>query len=616
MAGYRGWWIGLLALWIGFAEAASYQVVPCAESRLGKAVECGVLTVPRDRLQPDLGNFELAVVRKKAAQPSGAPILYLHGGPGSGITAQAAWLSEDFAPGHDIVLLDQRGSGRSQPRLCETFNQKLAALVVGSSDDATWRQSRHDLLVQCAEEMSSAGFKAHFYSSDATVQDAEALREALQIPAWNLYSVSYGTVVASRYLQQAPQALHAVVMDSPYLPDPLLHSYQQNQSYLITQLQQLCRADAACSQQFGDLTQLYQQVLTQLELQPLMLTLHSSGKPFVLTSLKMQYLLNIAASHKASMSMIGWWLQAVHLHQHDDLQSLLQLATGMDGINVAAFLGAECSERARLHQPAGVDALESVMRIGDDVCPRLTPQVTPWSGPVGTDVPVLVLSGGLDVFQPDAQRFASLLGRGSNHIAVPAALHQVLSNEPCVTSSVQQFWREPSTWQAPGCIANYPTQPIVSAARSDHDIAQLWQQLLHGQLPWSLAALAVLIVAAVLAGLLWPLLRLVGLVLTGQARRVHVGPLKGGSALFSVLWLLGYAGLLLSFEQALQRQSGEWLAGWPQSAVLWQRWLVFLLLPAAILMHQALRFRALRQALTQALWCAAALLAMALHLIP
>lgn len=191
MAGYSGWWMGLLALWIGYAEAASYQVVPCADSRLAKSVECGVLTVPRDRLQPDLGNFELAVVRKKAAQPQGAPILYLHGGPGSGITAQAAWLSDNFAPGHDIVLLDQRGSGRSQPRLCESFNSKLAALVLGSSDDATWQQSRHDLLVQCVEEMNAAGFKAHFYGSAATVQDAEDLRQALQIPAWNLYGVSW-----------------------------------------------------------------------------------------------------------------------------------------------------------------------------------------------------------------------------------------------------------------------------------------------------------------------------------------------------------------------------------------------------------------------------------------
>ncbi|HAT42664.1 MAG TPA: hypothetical protein DCS87_13205 [Rheinheimera sp.] len=616
MAGYSGWWMGLLALWIGYAEAASYQVVPCADSRLAKSVECGVLTVPRDRLQPDLGNFELAVVRKKAAQPQGAPILYLHGGPGSGITAQAAWLSDNFAPGHDIVLLDQRGSGRSQPRLCESFNSKLAALVLGSSDDATWQQSRHDLLVQCVEEMNAAGFKAHFYGSAATVQDAEDLRQALQIPAWNLYSVSYGTVVASRYLAQAPQALKAVVMDSPYLPDPLLHSYQQNQRYLVTQLQQLCRADAACTQQFGDLTQLYQQALTQLELQPLMLTLHSSGKPFVLTSLKLQYLLNLAASHKASMSMIGWWLQAVQQHQHDDLQSLLQLAQGVDGINVAAFLGAECSERERLHQPDGVDALESVMSIGSDICPRFTSQVTPWRGPVATDVPVLLLSGGLDLFQPDAQRFASVLGRSSNHVAVPAALHQVMFENLCIADTVQQFWQQPTSWQAPSCLANYPMQSMVSAAISDTEIAQLWQQLFQGQLPWTLAALALLIAAALLAGLLWPLLRLIGLVVTGQSRRVHVGPLKGGSAVLSVLWLLGYAGLVFSLEQALQRQSGEWLAGWPQSALLWQRWLVFLLLPAAILMHQALRFRALRQALTQALWCAAALLAMALHLIP
>lgn len=616
MARCSGWWIGLITLCFSAAHAATYQVVPCTDNRLAPSVECGILTVARDRQQVELGNFELAVVRKKVAQPQGAPILYLHGGPGSGVTQHAAELLEHLAPGHDIVLLDQRGSGRSQPRLCESLNSKLAALVLGSSDDATWQQSRHDLLVQCVDEMNSAGFKAEFFQSNATVQDAEALRMALQIPQWDLYSVSYGTVIASRYLSQAPQALHAVVMDSPYPPDPLLHHYQQNQRYLVSQLQQLCRADPQCTQAFGDLTQLYQQVLTELEVQPVMLSMHGSGKPFVLTPLKLQYLINVAAQHKTSMSMIGWWLRAVHEQQFADVQSLLQLMQGVDGINVAAFLGAECSERPRLHQPSGVDALERVTSIGDDICPRLTTVTQAWEGPVATEVPVLVLSGGLDLFQPDAQRFASMLGQKTHHVAVPSALHAVLSRDSCMLAAVQEFWRQPATWQAPACLEQISKQPLVSQAHSDAEIAHLWQQLMQGHLPWLLSALVVLVSAAICTGLVWPLVRLLGLVLAGQARRVHVGPLKGASAALSALWVVGYLGILFSVERVFKQQSGEWLAGWPDGALFWQRLLVFLVLPTAFLMHQAMRFRAWRQAITQAFWCTTALVALGLHLIP
>jgi len=100
-------------------------------------MRCGTVRVPRDYAHPDGPSFALSVVvidsEQKPAFP--APVVYINGGPGEPITVYAAAQAKTpYASGRDLVLIDQCGTGGSEPRICPTMDRKLldATLLLGA----------------------------------------------------------------------------------------------------------------------------------------------------------------------------------------------------------------------------------------------------------------------------------------------------------------------------------------------------------------------------------------------------------------------------------------------------------------------------------------------------
>jgi proline iminopeptidase len=108
-----------------------------------------------------------------SGNPNGRPVVYLHGGPGSGCTAQNR---RYFDPGiYKIVLIDQRGCGRSRPHA-----EKISDLEVNTT--------------------------VHL------IEDLERLREHLWIDRWTVLGVSWGTTLALAYAQAFPHRVAAMVL--------------------------------------------------------------------------------------------------------------------------------------------------------------------------------------------------------------------------------------------------------------------------------------------------------------------------------------------------------------------------------------------------------------------
>jgi pimeloyl-ACP methyl ester carboxylesterase len=155
----------------------------------GTALTDHTFTVPLDHERPGGEQIEVfareVVAASQLARADGLPwLLYLQGGPGFGAprpVGREPWLDralEEFR----VLLLDQRGTGRSTPA------------------------SRHTL-ARLASPQAQAGYLAHF-RADSIIRDAELIRRRLGGgEPWSVLGQSFGGFAAVSYLSLAPEGL-------------------------------------------------------------------------------------------------------------------------------------------------------------------------------------------------------------------------------------------------------------------------------------------------------------------------------------------------------------------------------------------------------------------------
>src|SRR4249919_1500533 len=119
--------LGLIAAASAIASFAPFVPSECAGALVAAKVRCGTVTVPEDRSKPDGRQIRLNIIVIPAKQPSkvGQALFELEGGPGLADTNNVGFYLTDGAPygaTRDIVLFDQRGTGRSNPLDCPEFD--------------------------------------------------------------------------------------------------------------------------------------------------------------------------------------------------------------------------------------------------------------------------------------------------------------------------------------------------------------------------------------------------------------------------------------------------------------------------------------------------------------
>lgn len=128
---------------------------------------------PFDTGRLDVGDGHVLYFEQVGA-PEGMPVVYLHGGPGSGCTPGAR-RSFDLRR-HRAVLYDQRGAGRSIPH--------------ASGDGVHWAS----------------------IDMDHHIADIERLREHLGIERWIVFGISWGSVLGATYAERHPERVRALVL--------------------------------------------------------------------------------------------------------------------------------------------------------------------------------------------------------------------------------------------------------------------------------------------------------------------------------------------------------------------------------------------------------------------
>jgi pimeloyl-ACP methyl ester carboxylesterase len=190
----------VLACWPAASNASSgLDFIPCAGQ---PTLSCTELAVPLDRSGGAPGTISLSIARKLAgAKPSTTALLALAGGPGQPALPFAEFNAKSMAPAlrsRDLLVFDQRGTGASDPLSCPALEQFSAT-------------SASQLFQACAEQIGPA--RAGFTTQES-VRDIEALRQATGYEKLVLYGTSYGTKVALEYAERYPQHVEAMVLDS------------------------------------------------------------------------------------------------------------------------------------------------------------------------------------------------------------------------------------------------------------------------------------------------------------------------------------------------------------------------------------------------------------------
>jgi pimeloyl-ACP methyl ester carboxylesterase len=218
---------------------AALSWTPCQEAS-ATGFQCAAITVPLDRSGKAPGTIALTVERKAsgAAQPESA-VVALAGGPGQAADPLASQLATAIAPAlssRDLLVFDQRGTGRSAPLNCPIFNNEAALEGAGEAALAS-------LVELCALQIGAA---RGAFTTQESVEDIEAIRHQAGYKKLVLYGTSYGTKVALEYAERYPQHVESLVLDSVVEPTgPEAFGIDRLQA-ITPVLEELC-ASGACA---------------------------------------------------------------------------------------------------------------------------------------------------------------------------------------------------------------------------------------------------------------------------------------------------------------------------------------------------------------------------------
>jgi pimeloyl-ACP methyl ester carboxylesterase len=194
--------LGVLAAGVAAAPAQA-QTAPCREAQGGR---CGTVTVPVDRAAPGAGTmkvaFELYPARRRARRLG--TILAIPDGPGLSATAvrDVAFAALQGARARfDLLLVDRRGTGKSQPIVCRDLQRGRGPVAAG--------------VAACGAQLGDAA--GRFGAADVA-QDIEAVRAKLGVPRLDVVGTAYGAVDALAYAVRNPDRVRSLVLASPVTP--------------------------------------------------------------------------------------------------------------------------------------------------------------------------------------------------------------------------------------------------------------------------------------------------------------------------------------------------------------------------------------------------------------
>ncbi len=427
---------------------------PCTLSD-GIEAQCGSLTVPENRQKLDGHTIDLnlAIIPARSSVPQPDPLFMLAGGPGQSAVESfpdVISLLEDINEDRDIVLVDQRGTGKSNSLDCPNLETD------GDDPDLT-DEEVVEMIKVCAAELAESADVTQ-YTTDIAMTDLDAVRQALGYDQINIYGGSYGTRAAQAYARLFPERVRTLILDAVTAPELILFQQMPRDGQRALEiLFERCREDEDCHSTFPDLETEYETISSRLEAEPVLLELtHPLSGESIELVLTYERLSNLVYRMLYSSELVSLFPLLVHdAFEEADYDSLVLqgLLVGEDtGMSIGLLYVVACAE------DAGIIDVEQARQLQEEtlfplraenfleICTAFPPAeiAADFRQPLQDDIPTLLLSGGADPVTPPhyAEQVAAHLSK-SRHLVVPGYGHGLLV-VGCVPKIMTAFLEEGS----------------------------------------------------------------------------------------------------------------------------------------------------------------------------
>ncbi len=437
-------------------STSTFQFTDCPFDAPGGDIECGTLTVPEDRSDASAPTIELAVAI--VAAPDGAtepPFVYLAGGPGgSGIDDYIAdpegW-NYPFLQNRDLILLDQRGTGYSEPTLdCPEFAEVDA-------------QDNPDAL--CYDRLLDEGINLMAYNTQENGTDVADLRLALGIEEWDLLGISYGTRLALEVMRNHPAGVRAVILDSPFPPNadtPVDEVYSFTDA--LTQLFADCERDDYCRENYPDLENVFLDTVQRLNDEggeifgdDLVFALSSAFSDTSLIPLLPYVIYEVANDNFDALDEISAEGDFARTHYQDDedrsdSEGMYNSVICHDEYALGDYERVETAVSGNIPVELEGALLQSTFDLVS-LCEYWNPMTAVDNTAVSSKIPTLIFVGQYDVATPP--RWATLTAAtlpNSTVVEVPGAGHSLLSSVACTVTIADDFLANPDQSPDTSCL--------------------------------------------------------------------------------------------------------------------------------------------------------------------
>lgn len=443
--------------------AAGFQPAECFPAPgliEGDTIHCGTVTVPMGGTSS--GNVTLYVtVVGRAVEGASEAVFHMPGGPGASAESYAPVLASAYLPlseavGKPVVIVDQRGTGRSTPFLeCADTTAPASCLDAWAADDI-------DPLA---------------FTTPYAADDIAAVAGALGLTSIDAWGASYGSRLALETVRRHGDLVRSLVIESvdtaaSPLDDPL------DVRAALTRAGAECAADAACSAVVADLVAATDAAAAALGAEPLDTLIGTIDAPtFVAgvadlmmwargTSYLPAYVAAVRDRDTAAVEALQGALATLPFPggQFSVAMNTIVNCTDLAPFDPASFItGLDIAPSDSLGQARAAQSLGQYGGTCDGwpVDPSLP------TDPVSSDVPALVLNGAIDSNTPleNAQLAASTLSN-STVVAFPStghfAAHQ--GGDPCAASILSAFLIDPTATVDTSCIG--AARPVATLPSS------------------------------------------------------------------------------------------------------------------------------------------------------